>query len=326
MAGPPSHSQCSNIETTERQRGRRVRNFQIVIIIATLLIEPGGGCSQANGWAPALDKAARAAPSARILILDLAEERILGAHHLEDAARTLAAPGSTLKPLILYELLASGRWNPERRVACDRSLAISGRRLACSHPAAAPFDARAALAWSCNSYFAQSARALHPGELGPLLHSTGLLGATGLERGEAVAEFREPRTTEEMQLSVLGVEHIRVTPLELAHAYRRLANEFAARPQGMAAATVRAGLADSVESGMAHPAGLGTISVAGKTGTAENAGSQQTHGWFAGFAPADHPQVVVVVYVPSGRGVDAAHIAGVLLAHAPLDSARAKRQ
>jgi penicillin-binding protein 2 len=258
------------------------------------------------------------------MVLDLRDGRVLAARHLNEAAHTLAAPGSTLKPLILYELLASGRWNAEWRVACDRPLVIAGRRLACSHPVSPPFEARAALAWSCNSYFAEVALTLHPGEFGVLLRSTGLLGATGLVRNEALAEFREPRSQQEIQLSVLGVEDIRVTPLELANAYRWLANEFKTHPESNATSTVQAALEDSVESGMGQPARQARITGAGKTGTAESAGSSQTHGWFAGFAPADHPQVVVVVYIPSGRGMDAAHIAGILLEHAPLDPAKRK--
>jgi len=297
-----------------------------LFLTATLLIAPGAARAQyAAGWTPALNEAARAAPEARIIVLDLRDGRLLAARHLDEAARTLAAPGSTLKPLILYELLWSRRWNAERRIACDRSLVISGRRLACSHPVAPPFDARAALAWSCNSYFAEVARTLRPGELAPLLRATGLLSATGLARGEALAELREPRSTEEMQLGVLGVENIRVTPLELAWAYRRLTNELVAHSGDIASGTVRAGLADSVESGMAQPARQKMISVAGKTGTAESAGSPQTHGWFAGFAPADRPRVVIVVYLSSGRGMDAAHIAGLLLAHAPPNANRANR-
>ena len=70
---------------------------------------------------------------------------------------------------------------------------------------------------------------------------------------------------------------------------------------------------------MAGQASLGGVPVLGKTGTAEGAASSQTHGWFAGLAPAGNPQVVIVVYLPAGRGADAAHVAGEILAHAPLE-------
>ena len=253
-----------------------------------------------------------------MLVLDIASNRILAAHHLDQAARTVAAPGSTLKPLILDQLLARNRWNPEQRVACSGNLVIAGHALACSHPPAPPFDARQALAWSCNTYFAQVARSLRPGELDSLFRASGLLAATGLAPGEAIAEFRPPQSPDETELALLGVEGVRITPFELAEAYRWLAREFAAHPDSRATQTVLAGLSDSASFGMAGQAGLGGVRIAGKTGTAEGASTQRTHGWFAGLAPADRPSVVVLVYVPSGRGADAAHLAGILLAHSPL--------
>lgn len=257
-------------------------------------------------------------------MLDIKTARLLAGHRIPDATHTLAAPGSTLKPLVLYGLVESGRWDPKRRVSCDRGLMVAGHRLACTHPAAPPFDAREAMAWSCNSYFAAMARTLQTGELGRLLRPTGLLSAIGLQMAnvpvteEAVAEYREPRNAEAMQLALLGVQGIRVTPLELAVAYRWLALELSAHSDSKATGVVRAGLQDSAEFGMAGQASLGGVPVAGKTGTAESAGSSLTHGWFAGLAPADNPQVVIVVYLPAGRGTDAAHFAGELLARSPL--------
>jgi hypothetical protein len=66
-------------------------------------------------------------------VLDLATGRMLAANHLADAARTLAASGSTLKPLALYGLIAAGLLDPGRRIACLRNLHIAlrplGRRL-----------------------------------------------------------------------------------------------------------------------------------------------------------------------------------------------------
>ena len=278
--------------------------------------------SPTPSWQSAVDRAARTTPDARILVLDLSTDRLLASHHFRDAARTLAAPGSTLKPLVLYGLVADGRWNPDRRIACDRKLVVASHHLFCTHPLAPPFDAHEALAWSCNTYFAQVARTLEPGKLGRLLHPTGLLSVTGLagkaEVPEATAEFREPSNSEAAQLALLGVEGIRVTPLELAVAYRWLALELGAQPASRASQVVRAGIEDSASFGMARQAGLGGVPIAGKTGTAEGAASNQSHGWFAGIAPLDQPRVVVVVYLPTGRGADAAHVAAELLSHSPL--------
>jgi cell division protein FtsI/penicillin-binding protein 2 len=265
-----------------------------------------------------LANAAVETPEARVVVLDLASGRLLAARQLSDAARTLAAPGSTLKPLVLYQLVSAGRWNPASRVACDRKLVIGGHRLACTHPPAPPFDASEALTWSCNSYFAAVARTLASGELGRLLRPTGLLSTTGLVPSEAAAEFREPLSIDGKQLALLGVNGVRITPLELVAAYRWLALELAAHPDSEAAQVVRAGLADSASFGMAGAASLGGVAILGKTGTAEGIESRQSHGWFAGLAPAQKPRVAIVVYLPAGRGADAAHVAGEILAHAPL--------
>ena len=101
-----------------------------------------------------------------------------------------------------------------------------------------------------------------------------------------MAEFREPDSADAEQLTLLGVEGVRVTPLELAAAYRWLALELAAHPDSDAAQVVRAGLEDSASFGMAGQASLGGVAVMGKTGTAEGKASSRTHGWFVGLAPA----------------------------------------
>jgi peptidoglycan glycosyltransferase len=269
-------------------------------------------------WRKAIDHAAHAAPDARTLVVEIASGRLLASAQLAEAGRTLATPGSTLKPLILYFALSSGRWDAQRRVACSRRLTFGQHQLNCSHPAAEPMDAQQALTWSCNSYFAELAGTLKPEELRRALSERGLLGATGLTPQESVAAFREPRNREEVQLAALGVEGILVTLPELAEAYRSLAIELAAHPDSKAAQTVRAGLADSASFGIAGAAALGGVPIAGKTGTASAESGGATHGWFVGLAPAQSPKVVVAVYLPAGRGADAAQVAGSLLAHSPL--------
>ncbi len=287
-----------------------------------LAVSLAGMCSgyaqSASAWPSAVADAARLAPDARIVVLDIATGRLLAASHPAESARTLAAPGSALKPLVLYGLIAASRWDPSHRIACTRKLRIAGRSLNCSHPPADPMDAREALAWSCNTYFATVAATLAPGELRALLAPTGLLGQTGLASGEATAEFRDPHSPNEKPLTLLGVDGIRVTPLEFAEAYRWLALQFAAHPNSPATKTVLAGLADSASFGMAGAASLGGVPIAGKTGTASPAAGGQTHGWFLGLAPSDAPRAVIAVYLPAGHGADAARVAAELLARSPL--------
>ena len=179
-------------------------------------------------------------------------------------------------------------------------------------------DAEQALAWSCNSYFAALAGSLSAEELRKALSERNLLAATGLRDGESVADFRQPRNREQIQLAALGVDGIRVTLPELAEAYRSLAIELTEHPQTMAARTVRAGLSASASFGMADAAALGGVPVAGKTGTASAESGGATHGWFVGLVPAVPPRVVVAIYVPTGHGSDAAQVAANVLARSPL--------
>src|SRR2546429_1370418 len=49
--------------------------------------------------------------------------------------------------------------------------------------------------------------------------------------------------------------------------------------------------------------------IAGKTGTATAPNTARTHGLFVGYAPADQPEIALVVYLPQGHGLDAAKLA-----------------
>ncbi len=281
----------------------------------------GAGCCAAQSglnWDRAVADAAHRAPDARVVVLDIATGHLLAANHLAESARTLAAPGSTLKPLVLYGLVAARHWDASRRIACSRKLRIAGRALNCSHPPAGPMDAREALTWSCNTYFAGLAGTLAQGELRGLLAPTGLLTQTGLASNEAMAVFREPQSTDQNRLALLGVDGVLVTPLELATAYRWLARQFTANPDSVATKVVQEGLADSASFGMAGAASLGGVPVAGKTGTASTVEGGQTHGWFIGLAPSGSQRAVIAVYLPAGHGSDAARVAADVLAHSPL--------
>jgi penicillin-binding protein 2 len=67
--------------------------------------------------------------------------------------------------------------------------------------------------------------------------------------------------------------------------------------------------------GTAAASAIQGLTLAGKTGTAQNTGGPD-HGWFVGFAPADHPKIVVAVLLEFGlHGSRAAHIASAIIGH-----------
>jgi cell division protein FtsI/penicillin-binding protein 2 len=213
--------------------------------------------------------------------------------------RVAGAPGSLLKPFLLAYALEHGVVQPSDKLWCRRSLHIQGKDFSCRHPNAdSPLTLEQALAYSCNSAFAELARRLGPDRI-----ESALAAYSIPVRGISQAD------SEALPLYALGVRGTAMTPLEVAEAYRRLAQDLAAAGLNSRLRTVQAGLEQSVLYGAASNARLPNVSVAGKTGTASDGDEQWTHGWFAGYVPSAHPKYVVVVYVRRGNGADAAHLA-----------------
>ena len=59
----------------------------------------------------------------------------------------------------------------------------------------------------------------------------------------------------------------------------------------------------SVDSGAADNARIDGVSVAGKTGTAENGDGEPYTLWFTGYAPADAPRYAITVLIEDGGGL-----------------------
>jgi penicillin-binding protein 2 len=85
---------------------------------------------------------------------------------------------------------------------------------------------------------------------------------------------------------------------------------------GLQDSVVLEGLKAVLEAGgTAGASAIQGLTLAGKTGTAQNTGGAD-HGWFVGFAPADNPKIVVAVLLEFGlHGSRAAHIASAIIGH-----------
>ncbi len=218
------------------------------------------------------------------------------------APEAVAAPGSTLKPFVLKTALDAGVTGERESVHCTGKLTIRGHDLACTHPRdMTVLDARLALADSCNTYFASLARRM-----------TATLLVSGL-RGYGLNAAGALLSPDDRALLALGLVGVRATPMQMAAAYRKLAQQM--NEQQRAAVVVREGMVQSVETGMAHGAHVDGRMIGGKTGTAQDAGAPSngygSHGWFAGilFDGQGKAQQVMVVYLPHGNGNDAALLA-----------------
>jgi cell division protein FtsI/penicillin-binding protein 2 len=244
------------------------------------------------------------------VVVRVSDGKVLAAHNIPLLARRIAAPGSAIKPFTLELLLETGAIDPQTTIACRRTLKISGRILNCSHPPEfVTFQAEQALALSCNYYFVTVAERLKRGELERRFRQLGFDQPSGLLTNEGQGHVNAANSIAERQLLAIGVAGIEVTPLELALGYLRLARIDASSATA-AQKVVLNGLRAATDYGLAQNARTEKLSVAGKTGTATDSADPHTHAWFAGFAPAEKPEIVVVVFIERGRGgVEAAGIA-----------------
>lgn len=255
----------------------------------------------------ALHKALAGTPGSA-LVLDISSGSLLATEKPENAAQVRSAPGSILKPFFLAAALESGAVQPQTTVMCHRNLRVLGHNLSCSHPQTdVAFNAGEALAYSCNTYFADLASRLSAEQAVAVLRDYGLRQDS--HSLSDVSPVLRTKTREGTQLLVLGLSGIRVSPEETAAAYRKLALKFSNSALQSVLAPVEQGMLDSVRYGAAHNANVSGFKIAGKTGTASDPGQPWTHGWFAGIAGEGSDRIVVVVYLPHGNGADAATIA-----------------
>ena len=206
-------------------------------------------------------------------------------------------------------------------------------------------DHTEAIVQSCDTFYYQLALRLDIDQLAAAARAFGLgRTCTRLFSDESAGNvpdtafynrrFGEGRWTRGVLLNnCIGQGELLVTPIQMAVLVGRLATsgqmpdpEFVLLPpqptrrppplpfREADLAWVRAALTETVDRGTGRQAGLEGISVAGKTGTAQNPHGED-HAWFMCYAPADAPEVAVAVIVENaGHGSsEAAPVAGTWL-------------
>ena len=249
--------------------------------------------------------------SGAAVVVDVASGRVLAAYNPDVAARRLAKPGSAFKPFTLLALLQSGKLSTTESLVCRRTLHVGSHDLSCSHPQTGPLQAVSALAYSCNDFFATFGLRLSTADLEAAFTKAGFASPSGFAHIEATGSIRRAQNDEERQLQAVGEGDMKVTPLEMLAAYRTLALRRTAADSSAAESTVFQGLEEATNYGMARLASVPDMKVAGKTGTPRTDEGAWTNGWFAGYGPADKPEIAVVVFLERGTGPsDAAPLAG----------------
>jgi cell division protein FtsI/penicillin-binding protein 2 len=244
------------------------------------------------------------------VVVNVSDGHLLATVRPQEGAMLRTSPGSILKPLFLAGAIDANEVNPHMQVFCRRDLNVAGRSLPCAHPQTKiSFQAEDALAYSCNTYFADLAHRLTPEQAMATLQRYGLAQTTHLFPAEADSKLLRPANMAQLQLLILGLDGVMVTPAQVAVAYRKLMIQLNDSHSASGLEAVRLGLRDSVRYGMAHNADVSGMEILGKTGTASNPGQSWTHGWFAGTVSTKDHNIVVVIYDPRGNGADAAHLA-----------------
>ena len=266
-------------------------------------------------------------------------------------------PGSTFKTMVALTLLEHG-FDPDRVYVCNHVWNWGGRPWKCDKAHGA-LNLQQAIARSCDIYFFQAALTVGPDRIAATARKFGLgeiqdIGIPGQKPGlvpdTAYKRRNFPRDpvwhAGETPSLGIGQGYLNVNALQLCVMASRIANGGVAlrprlihsigdavQPSGAEApmlpfakehiAFIQAAMAMVVEAGTAaHVAklGLGPLTLAGKTGTAQShtyaAGGEKTknqkwaqrdHAWFIAFAPADDPRYAMSVLVEhGGMGADAA--------------------
>lgn len=259
---------------------------------------------------PALQRKAEAVlgrEAGAILVLDVREQAVRAVVHPQVAFGSAYPPGSLMKIVIAAAMLESRVVSPRETLVCADRLDVAGRAYTCGYPGGhGRVDLRAALVRSCSIFFYALGARVSDDAVLRVGRSLGLGSAAGCPYGGATAGRLRLEPSQRLRALALVGEGGTVTasPWQITVLVERVA-----RRPGRTWGFLREALREAVARGTGTPAAVSGLAVAGKTGTAAW-GDGLTHGWFAGYAPAAAPRVVVVVFLERGSGHDAAALAG----------------
>jgi cell division protein FtsI (penicillin-binding protein 3) len=269
-------------------------------------------------------------------LLAVASEKDGGSSSAVPAFSDAYEPGSTAKPFLLAALLNEGLADLDEMIDVQGGELRAGRRVIRDVHGYDELSVRDVITQSSNVGAAKLAERLRPSVQHSYLRDFGFGMPTHLEYpSESRGRLTRPSewTVMSQASHAMGYE-MSTTSLQLAAAYGAIANEgrlmrprlikelrdasgrtiWAAEPTVVrqvlrpeVARAVSQVLEDVVSQGTARLAGMASLSVAGKTGTARlavNGGyaSGRYRASFVGYAPADRPRVVILTRLEDPKG------------------------
>jgi peptidoglycan glycosyltransferase len=243
-------------------------------------------------------------------------------------------PGSVFKVIVSAAALASGDYTPDTVIPAPDLLTLPGTSTTLENfggSRCSSTETQAlidALTISCNTAFALLGIEVGEDRLRDMAEAFGMDG-DGLEiplrtAGSSIGDIESDAA---LGQTSIGQRDVLMTPLQAAMVAAAVANdgslmtpylvdqlrapdltvleqtdpeEFSRPVSSEVADQLTEMMLSVVANGSGRAARIPGVEVAGKTGTAENAGPD--HNWFIGFAPADDPQIAVAVFVANGGG------------------------
>lgn len=251
-------------------------------------------------------------------------------------AGKLNPPGSTFKLVVASAALASGKWTLQSTLPNVASYTLPGTVTSISNAgggACGPGETVTladALRLSCNIPMAELAVQLGDDAIRAEAEKYGFNKSFAMPVDSTASVYPTAALSDDKTaLTGFGQGDVIATPLQMAMVSAGIANggivmnpqmvdqvigpdlsvqqqfaptEFSRALEGDLANRLASAMVANVSDGVASNARIDGVDVGGKTGTAENGGSNPYTLWFTGFAPAEDPEVAVAVVVENGGG------------------------
>lgn len=260
-------------------------------------------------------------------------------------------PGSIWKPLVMLVALEKKVVKPGDKIPVSGAYYMGSTRFGDWTSATGIFTLQKALAWSRDTAFYRMAIHMSDKDITSWGKKFGAGQKTGIElQGESKGLVPDEKWKAKHLKSKwypgytlhysIGQGYLLLTPVQVVrmlsglatgntvprlHIVKQLGNQL---PHKVSAShfevseaayrVVREGMIECVDSGTCQATKLPNIRMAGKTGSAEAPPFKRTHGWYAGYAPVDNPEIAIVVFGEAaghGGAVSAPVAKQVLLAY-----------
>jgi peptidoglycan glycosyltransferase len=251
-------------------------------------------------------------------------------------AGDLYAPGSVFKLVVASAALESGKYLPGTLIDNPATYTLPGTKTVIHNSGegkcggAKKVTLQQALKLSCNIPFAQVGIALGQDVIRAQAEKFGFGDTVKIPMSVTPSVYPTNMDASQTGLSAFGQFDVRVSPLQIAMISATIANgglamqptlidsittanlqvlsaptptQYGRAISATTAERVKSMMVDAVGSGVSSNGAIKGISVAGKTGTAQNGPKQPYTLWFTGFAPADDPKVAVAVVIEDGGGM-----------------------